>query len=624
MSNKLFCTVFVSSMSVDDHDEIVRLDQTPFSWISDQGTPSSIPNLPDGYVYDRARRRICRQGYRRVIAVCGPMRCAFYLTNAAMDRTFLLIDFLDREGRERHHIVSQRDLQRRPLQLSVALADAGLEIFATAPKFAAFLRAWRPSRRGHLADALGWNESQGRHGFRLRDGTNLAPRNSGFELHFPNPALLCQAPTGGTLETWQRDVAGPAETNPLLMFAIAAALAGPLLDLLDHESIGFNFRASPLSGKSALLAAAQSCWDAPGPLIHWQSPQRAIELAMSRARDTVMVIDGQPTTRSNALQGLIERILSGEGRSRPGEAAEMATPERFATVLLSAAGNPMARTLRDPRPAQPDPLAPRVLDIPADDRAHGIFDDLASATNAAAFAEGLRASCARAHGHAGAAFAEQVITTFGSPRQRPGLLALQTDAIGWITDALGASDADTDTDLGPDLSTDRVIGWFAAVATAAELARTFGIVSWPRDRLRANIVSVAKSWHERYAKRPSPPAVETLVAELTDFVDDTAGNCLARLDRSETFEPGRHVGWITEEHVEIRTDIFAQRFCAQITAPKAARLLADIGLLVPGPEARSLQHRPSPLVDPRRIRVYRFRRSGLRAASETPSGPDGP
>jgi len=72
------------------------------------------------------------------------------------------------------------------------------------------------------------------------------------------PLFRGQAITG-----WQRDVAALACGNPLLMFAIEAPLAGPLLDLFGLDGGGFGIHGGTSCGKITVLFAAMSAFRRP-------------------------------------------------------------------------------------------------------------------------------------------------------------------------------------------------------------------------------------------------------------------------------------------------------------------------------------------------------------------------
>lgn len=55
--------------------------------------------------------------------------------------------------------------------------------------------------------------------------------------------------------------------NPALIFAISAALAGPLLRLVGIQTAGFNFYGPQATGKSLLLHVAMSCISHPDRVI---------------------------------------------------------------------------------------------------------------------------------------------------------------------------------------------------------------------------------------------------------------------------------------------------------------------------------------------------------------------
>ena len=66
----------------------------------------------------------------------------------------------------------------------------------------------------------------------------------------------------------------------------------------------------------------------------------------------------------------------------------------------------------------------------------------------------------------------------------------------------------------------------------------------------------------------------------------------------------QHSGWHDHEKVAISSEIFAEEIAPPLSGRDAARQLALHGILMAGGEARSLQQRRSPKIDPDRGREY--------------------
>ena len=97
---------------------------------------------------------------------------------------------------------------------------------------------WAPSKRVTVAARTGWVE--GFAAFVLGDGTVIGAQDYVFQ-----PAgMIAKNGRGmqmqGTLEAWRTSVAALCLGNPLPVFYVAAAFAGPLLDLIDVEGDVFS------------------------------------------------------------------------------------------------------------------------------------------------------------------------------------------------------------------------------------------------------------------------------------------------------------------------------------------------------------------------------------------------
>jgi len=85
-------------------------------------------------------------------------------------------------------------------------------------------------------------------------------------IMFDGRADIARYGERGTLDDWRKTVAAPAAGNTRLIFSLSAGFAGPIADLLEEESFGFNLTGPSSVGKSTALIAAGSIWGGGGPL----------------------------------------------------------------------------------------------------------------------------------------------------------------------------------------------------------------------------------------------------------------------------------------------------------------------------------------------------------------------
>jgi putative DNA primase/helicase len=65
--------------------------------------------------------------------------------------------------------------------------------------------------------------------------------------------------TAGTMDGWRDGVARLCEGNSRLTFAISAAFAAPLLDIIGDDSGGINFQGASSTGKNHSVICCRFC-----------------------------------------------------------------------------------------------------------------------------------------------------------------------------------------------------------------------------------------------------------------------------------------------------------------------------------------------------------------------------
>ena len=169
------------------------------------------------------------------------------------------------------------------------------------------LRRRIPKRRMLCANRVGWS---GRN-FVL---PNIAIGPGAGDVIFQSAASATEEyNVNGTLEGWQTGVAAKAIGNPLLLLAISAAFAGPLLTPLKEEGGGVHFHGPSSIGKTALGCAAASVWGGPSFVKNWRATANGIEGTATLHNDCILILDeisqGEPREVS-------QRHLHGDQRHR--------------------------------------------------------------------------------------------------------------------------------------------------------------------------------------------------------------------------------------------------------------------------------------------------------------------
>lgn len=370
----------------------------------------------------------------------------------------------------------------------------------------------RPTEKARCVSHLGWSSQA----FVLPRQT-ITLGNDGERVLYQSDAYATDPyRVGGTLDGWQSSVAALAAGNSRLVFAISAALAGPLLKLVETESGGFHFRGGSSIGKTTALQVAGSLWGGRDFIRSWRATSNGLESIAAMHCDTVLLLDEMGQCDSREVGQSAYMLANGQGKTRAGRNGEARRALRWRTLFLSTGeislADKMAEDGRGGRAAAGQEV--RVTDIPADAGAGlGIFEDLHGFPSADEFARHLEAAVSEHFGHASLAFLNALVR--GRDEVPGEVKNIQQQFI------------EAHCPPFADGQVRRVLARFGLVAAAGELATQFGIVRWqPLEAARA-AAKCFSDWLE--ARGGAEPAEEReALAAVRRFIE---------LHGSSRFEP---------------------------------------------------------------------------------------
>jgi hypothetical protein len=169
-----------------------------------------------------------------------------------------------------------------------------------------YLTTWKPKKRVRCVDWVGWHGGA----FVLPDRT-FGSAGETVILQTEKPA---KAALAGSLAKRQQNVAALAVGNSRIAFAISAAFAGPLLQLLSAESGGFHFKGGSSIGKTSALHASCSVW---GYELHrWRTTDNAAEATAARVCDAFHTLDELSQAEPRAVDAMAYMLANGTGKNR--------------------------------------------------------------------------------------------------------------------------------------------------------------------------------------------------------------------------------------------------------------------------------------------------------------------
>lgn len=508
--------------------------------------------------------------------------------------------WMDRDGGIKELAVPIGRFHEQGGALPMELANAGLPIVpGMEKKLLQYFANCHPVTRYRAATILGWQD--GLPAFVLPKETLGGAASSERVVYQPDRYSPSSATvyTRGTLEEWQRSIAAVCQGNPVLAFAVSAAFAAPLFDVLGLEGGGVHLFGVTSHGKTTWLQVAASVWgDGTDPaegrlsafVKKWNLTKNATEGLAEAHNDLPLCLDEVGEADAHDFGRMIYQLAGGQGKARMESSAVLKPPKVWRTLVLSTGELPAAEAVEQAgRVVRGGQLA-RMVDLPAchPQTGEGIVAALHGADSPAAFVDQLKRACREHFGWAGPEFVRKILAEGRDPlrtRLRPRLDEMVTS----LTPAGAAADVV------------RVVKRVAMIALAGELAREWGLVPWEPTVSR----QAAQSMVERFVQNrggAGGPA-EQAVRKLRDFMFAHARSRFADMmsDGQLTLNLAGYRD--PQEHVFYFTPQGFREACAGHAAVDVARYLKSQGWLQT-PDDEHLTQRITVKGSGVRVRVY--------------------
>jgi putative DNA primase/helicase len=320
-----------------------------------------------------------------------------------------------------------------------------------------YLQGNPPERQMRCALQVGWLEGS----FILPD-TVIGPK--ALDVIFQSGECGHDEHTiAGTLEGWQQEISSRAVGNQLLLLALSAAFAGPLLAPCNAEGGGLHFVGDSSTGKTTLLEAACSVWGGSNYRRSWRATANGMEGAAATFNDCLLALDEISESNSNEVGAITYSLSNGRGKQRAGRTGNARALTRWRCFVLSSGERSIETTMQEAGHRTKAGQAVRLLDISAT-RKYGAWDKLHGLKSGTAFSDAIKQAVTIHHGLAGRAFLEKLTrddSNFCESFER--FKALNKFAV-----------------KGGQGQEKRAGARFALMALAGETATEYGITGWPK------------------------------------------------------------------------------------------------------------------------------------------------
>ncbi|SOC51011.1 putative DNA primase/helicase [Chromohalobacter canadensis] len=430
--------------------------------------------------------------------VCSPIECLAATHDERGDNHGLLLWFTPPYGARREWAMPQRLLKGNGEELRGELLDMGVRINPDAHRrLNKWLAQATPEARVIAATRVGWHQLEEGRVF-VMPRRSIAAGALGSRITFQSEhAGQGDYATAGTLESWRRHVGTLCSGNPLLVLAVSAALAGPLLYLTHRQTAGIHLVGDSSNGKTTALEVAASVWGSPEFKRTWRATGNGLEGIAAALSDTALVLDEIGEADGREIGATVYALGNGTGKARASRIGNARRPHRWRIAVLSSGEHTLAAHMSEAGKRPKAGQMVRLLDIPAT-RQHGAFDDLHHLADGRAFADHLKTEVAHHYGHLGPAFIERLVVE-------------ERDLAGEVDRFAQLDGFTTSHPLQG-----RAAKVLALIGLAGELAAEYGLASWQEGEAMAAAVEAFQAWAAGQGGVRTEH--EQILANVSDFI----------------------------------------------------------------------------------------------------------
>lgn len=391
----------------------------------------------------------------------------------------VLLRWADPSGVKHEMALPMQMLQTDGADMRRALADQGLTIAANQSgrqHLQTYMLVWNPGRFARCVNRMGWHGD-----LFVMPGMEYASCDeiTVFQnVHAVDPAFA----VAGSAAQWRDAVALQAVGNSRLVFAIASAFSGALLECSGSDSGGFHFRGASSTGKSTAQIVAASVWGHPTKYKRsWRFTANGLEGIAALHNDGILILDELSECPAKDAGEAVYMLANGQGKGRATKTGAARQAQSWRLVFLSSGEESLASVMAKSGQTVKAGQEIRLVEIDADAGAGmGMFEQLNGAASPAGLAQTLKQSCGQFHGSAGPEWLGELV------RLRPTLAATVKASIEAFVAAQVPADA-----AGQVM---RVAQRFGLVATAGELATTAGLTGWKQGDATQAAAQCFSSW----------------------------------------------------------------------------------------------------------------------------------
>lgn len=392
--------------------------------------------------------------------------------------------------------------------------------------------------------------------------------------------------TSGSLEEWKEHVGRLAIGNSRLIFAMSAAMVGPILLPANEEGGGLNFVGSSSCGKTTAMKAAASIWGSHKFIRQWRATSNGLEGVAQQHNETLLCLDELSQVDPKEAGAIAYMLGNGQGKSRATRSGAGRAAAAWRVLFLSTGEVGLSEVMKEGRNSRRSMAGQevRILDLPADAGAGmGLFEDIHGAASAEAFARQINTATA---------------TYYGTPSHEfLAYLTANSTAAGDFVAKVAGEFVSKVVPEGSDGQVQRAARRFGLVAAAGELAAKASVFPWGKGAAYRAASVMFKSWLNRRGGTGSAE-VRNILKTVRLFLElhgnsrfepwvTNDGETVRPVHNRAGFWKREYEGAESERKFYIFPTVFEEEICAGFDKSLVVKTLKAIGALKCDPQGKS-------------------------------------
>lgn len=491
-----------------------------------------------------------------------------------------LLEWVDDDGIKHQWAMPLALLQGDSSDVRRELARLGLTISPSKTArdlLASYVQVFPVEERARCVDKLGWYKD-------VFVTAKEAIGQSSDQIVFQNANSLEPALTvAGNVEDWRSSISRLADGNSRLVFAISAAFAPTLANLVGEDSGGFHFRGASSSGKTTALKVAASVWGKPDSYIRlWRSTANGLEGLAALHNDGLLILDELSQMDPKEAGECAYLLANGQGKTRASRCGTARQSTRWSLLFLSAGEESLTSLMAKAGQRCNAGQEIRLADIEADAGAQmGLFEQLHNHINPASMALSLKEAASQYHGAVGLAWLHKIV------KHRAELIPLLTNKIQQFVAKV------TKPEHSGQIQ--RVARRFALVAMAGEIATHYELTGWKRGTACNAAEKCFKAWLEDFGEHGNRED-RAILSQVRAFFEKEGASRFESENHPNSERLYNRAGFFRTDNEGFRifmvlSEVYRKEICQGFEPKMVNKVLINAGWIVPGNDGKASQKR---------------------------------